>query len=63
MKLEICHLYPDVLSGDQGNLLCMRKRLAWRGIEAEITRLQTELKDRRASCDGESFALGSSGQS
>jgi len=39
MKLEICHLYPDVLSGDQGNLLCMQKRLTWRGIEALVTRL------------------------
>lgn len=41
MKLRICHLYPDVLNlyGDGGNILCMQKRLAWRGIESELTRL------------------------
>lgn len=41
MKLEICHLYPDLLNlyGDRGNIICMKKRLEWRGIEAEITEL------------------------
>ena len=35
MELKICHLYPDVmnLSGDRGNVICMEKRLAWRGID------------------------------
>ena len=38
MELKICHLYPDVmnLSGDRGNLICMEKRLAWRGIDVEV---------------------------
>lgn len=37
--LRICHLYPDLLNlyGDRGNILCMRRRLEWRGIAAEIT--------------------------
>lgn len=41
MKLNICHLYPDVLNlyGDTGNVLCLKKRLEWRGIEAEVTKL------------------------
>ena len=41
MKLSICHLYPDVLNlyGDSGNILCLQKRLAWRGIESELTLL------------------------
>lgn len=41
MKLNICHLYPDVLNlyGDTGNILCLKKRLEWRGIEVEITKL------------------------
>lgn len=32
--LRICHLYPDLLNlyGDRGNILCMRRRLEWRGI-------------------------------
>ena len=34
MELKICHLYPDILNlyGDRGNILCMEKRLRWRGI-------------------------------
>ncbi len=38
MKLKICHLYPDVLNlyGDRGNILCLRKRLEWRGIDCII---------------------------
>lgn len=41
MELKICHLYPDVLNlyGDQGNITCLKKRLEWRGIGAEITPL------------------------
>ena len=27
------------LYGDGGNILCMRKRLLWRGIDAEVTRV------------------------
>ena len=38
-KLQICHLYPDLLNlyGDRGNIICMRQRLAWRGLECEVT--------------------------
>lgn len=38
MKLTIGHLYPDLLNlyGDRGNIQCMKKRLEWRGIEAEV---------------------------
>ncbi|NLH02243.1 MAG: glutamine amidotransferase [Clostridiales bacterium] len=41
MKLNICHLYPDVLNlyGDTGNIICLKKRLEWRGIDTEITLL------------------------
>jgi CobQ-like glutamine amidotransferase family enzyme len=41
MELKICHLYPDVLNlyGDRGNILCMQKRLAWRGIDCSVTSL------------------------
>ena len=41
MELKICHLYPDVLNlyGDRGDIICLCKRLAWRGIDAEVTRL------------------------
>ncbi len=40
-ELKICHLYPDVLNlyGDGGDILCMKRRLLWRGIGAEVTKL------------------------
>ena len=41
MKLKICHMYNDVLNlyGDRGNVLCLQKRLFWRGIESELVKL------------------------
>jgi len=38
MKIKTLHLFPDLLNlyGDKGNIECMRKRLEWRGIEAEV---------------------------
>ena len=41
MELKICHMYPDVLNlyGDRGNVICMAKRLKWRGIDASVTKL------------------------
>ena len=44
MKLTIGHLYPDLLNlyGDRGNLLCLVKRLQWRGIEAEVVPLPSD---------------------
>ncbi len=37
-KIKICHLYPDLLNlyGDRGNILAMKQRLKWRGIDSEI---------------------------
>lgn len=39
MKINICHLYPDLLNlyGDKGNITALRRRLEWRGIEAEVS--------------------------
>lgn len=41
MNLKICHLYPDALNlyGDGGNIICMEKRLQWRGIETTIEKV------------------------
>ncbi|MBR6403125.1 MAG: glutamine amidotransferase [Eubacterium sp.] len=38
VKLNICHMYPEVLNlyGDRGNILCLMKRLEWRGIECNL---------------------------
>lgn len=36
--LRICHVYPDALNlyGDRGNVLCLVRRLEWRGIGCEV---------------------------
>lgn len=41
MELKICHLYPDVLNlyGDRGNVMCMTRRLKWRGIDVAVKKL------------------------
>ena len=37
-SINILHMFPDLLNlyGDKGNIECLRKRLEWRGIEANI---------------------------
>lgn len=44
--LTIGHLYPDLLNlyGDRGNIQCLRKRLEWRGYEADV--LEFTLDDK-----------------
>ena len=44
MKLTIGHLYPDLLNlyGDRGNIACLMKRCAWRGIEARTIGYESE---------------------
>ena len=39
MKINIAHFYPDLLNlyGDRGNIITLKKRCEWRGIEAEVT--------------------------
>lgn len=41
VKMRICHLYPDLLNlyGDRGNIICLKRRLEWRGIDAEVTEI------------------------
>ncbi len=38
MSLTIGWLYPDLMStyGDRGNIICLKKRCEWRGIEVKI---------------------------
>lgn len=37
-KINIVHLFPDMLNlyGDKGNIMALKKRLEWRGIEVEV---------------------------
>ena len=53
MELRICHMYPDVLNlyGDRGNILCMGRRLAWRGIGCEVTKLPIGSQARLSDYD------------
>lgn len=53
MELKICHLYPDVLNlyGDTGNILCMRRRLAWRGIDSSVNRVRVGETLDLSDCD------------
>lgn len=46
MKLIIGWLYPDLMStyGDRGNIICLKKRCQWRGIEIEVKELSIENK-------------------
>lgn len=38
LKISICHLYPKLLNlyGDMGNIITLKKRCEWRGIEVEF---------------------------
>jgi hypothetical protein len=50
MKIKIMHLYPDLLNlyGDRGNIECLKRRLLWRGIDAEVVSY---------TCDDTDFSL------
>ncbi len=41
MKLRLAHLYPKLMNiyGDRGNIICLRRRCEWRGIEFQLTEL------------------------
>ena len=58
MELKICHLYPDILNlyGDRGNILCMEKRLLWRGIEVSTTGIS--VGDALSASDYDIFFIG-----
>ncbi|MGN0243882.1 MAG: type 1 glutamine amidotransferase [Lachnospiraceae bacterium] len=49
-SLTILHLYPDLLNlyGDRGNIACIRRRLEWRGMGANI---------KTYTCDDTGFSL------
>ncbi|MDP3724579.1 MAG: glutamine amidotransferase [bacterium] len=40
MTLQLCHLYGDIMNtyGDDGNIIAIQKRCAWRGIDVELMR-------------------------
>jgi len=46
MNINICHLYPDLLNlyGDNGNIIALKKRLEWRNIQCNITKVSLNEK-------------------
>lgn len=38
MRLRLTHLYPDLMNvyGDRGNILALKRRCEWRGIDLEV---------------------------
>src|SRR5258708_10800334 len=44
MKLTIGWLYPQLMStyGDKGNIIVLKKRCEWRGIEVEVLNLDVD---------------------
>ena len=46
MKLNIAWLYPDLMStyGDRGNVIVLKKRCQWRGIDVEVKRISVQSK-------------------
>ena len=53
MELNIYHLYPDVLNlyGDRGNVLCLQRRLEWRGMQANVVNVPIGEKFTAKDCD------------
>ena len=57
-ELHIFHLYPDVLNlyGDRGNVLCLKRRLEWRGLGCTVT--EVPMGERAKLSDGDLFFIG-----
>lgn len=53
MKLVIGYLYGDLMNiyGDTGNIIALKKRAEWRGIEVEIKNISVEDKLKKGEAD------------
>ncbi|CAM3722752.1 type 1 glutamine amidotransferase [Alicyclobacillus pomorum] len=51
--LCIAHLYPDLLNlyADKGNILTLKRRLEWRGLEAQVTLVTSSEEARPGDYD------------
>lgn len=58
MKLRIGYLYGDLMNiyGDTGNIIALKKRAEWRGIEVSIKNIS--LKDKVKKGDADIFFFG-----
>ncbi len=57
-KLVVAHLFPELLNlyGDSGNILCLRRRMEWRGIEADVR--EVHVGDRPSFADVDLVFIG-----
>ena len=53
MKLIIGYLYSDLMNiyGDTGNIICLKKRCQWRGIDVEVKEITIGGKIKERECD------------
>jgi len=53
MQITIGHLYPDLMNiyGDQGNIIALKKRAEWRGIELKIKNISQRDKLKKGDVD------------
>ena len=53
MELKVIHLYPEVLNlyGDRGNILCLQRRLQWRGIGVKVVSMPIGSRESLADAD------------
>lgn len=58
MKIRILHLYPKLMNiyGDIGNVIALKKRAGWRGIEAEVVNI--DIKDKLEVKNGDILFIG-----
>lgn len=58
MKLTIGYLYPELMNiyGDAGNIIALKKRVEWRGIEVEIKNIS--IGDKLKTGEADIFFFG-----
>jgi CobQ-like glutamine amidotransferase family enzyme len=52
-KIKLYHLYPDAMNlyGDLGNVIALKKRCEWRGLEFEVVEVRVGDKMDFSDCD------------
>ena len=57
-SLRIVHLFPELLNlyGDSGNILVLRRRLAWRGLAADVA--EVHVGERPSFADADIVFIG-----
>ena len=58
LKLHVVHLFPELLNlyGDSGNILVLRRRMAWRGIGCDVT--EVHMGERPSLVDADIVFIG-----